>query len=405
MKKLYKQLPSFAPDYSGVLSVFFEMDCLKIIHGQGGCTGNYCYVDELRWGNKRKNVFCSGISETEAILGDDTIIVNKVLQAQKDLECGFIVICNSPIPTILGTDIKAISRLIEKKSSSKVLDFDTHGLKYYDEGQRLAYLKIVDELIDSSSNDSSIEVNLIGATPLDGWDEYIVDDLKKVFMNQGFSKVSCWGMSEDLFDIKLASRSKLNVALSVSALPAVKKLKEEWGIPFIVGFPIGKMALEKYNRQIQNNQESVINEKNSKKRVLIISEQFNGNSIRNCLRDDFGFIDVDVVSFFGMEAEYMEDNDKRIKYEDDLNKLLREREVYDIVIGDGFLKRLCNESSLFIQIAHPAISGHNNTPHITEFSYEPHLAMVCGEYNTPKIINMIGEKGYEFLEKSIEKKI
>ena len=63
MKKLYKKLPSLASDYSGAFSVLFEMNCLKVLHGQGGCTGNYCYADEFRWMDREKNVFHSGMSE------------------------------------------------------------------------------------------------------------------------------------------------------------------------------------------------------------------------------------------------------------------------------------------------------------------------------------------------------
>lgn len=41
--------------------------------GQGGCTGNYCYADEFRWMDKKKNVFHTNISEIEAITGNDSI--------------------------------------------------------------------------------------------------------------------------------------------------------------------------------------------------------------------------------------------------------------------------------------------------------------------------------------------
>ena len=111
MKRLFRYLPALAADYSGAFSVLFEMDCLKVLHGQGGCTGNYCYADEFRWMDKKKNVFHTNMSEIEAVTGNDSIVINKTVQAWKDLGCSFIAVCGSPIPTVLGTDIQAIARI------------------------------------------------------------------------------------------------------------------------------------------------------------------------------------------------------------------------------------------------------------------------------------------------------
>lgn len=405
MKKLYKRLPAPAADYSGVFAVLFEMDCLKVLHGQGGCTGNYCYADELRWIDGRKNVFHSAISEIEAITGNDRIVIGKIVRAQKDLECGFIAICGSPIPTVLGTDLRAVSRLIEKKTLCPVLPFDTHGLGRYDEGQRLAYETLFERFAVSPHGQETPDVpgsgkavgegmktvNVIGATPLDGWSREMADDLTAILMEEGYEKVHIWGMGADVAEIAASGSSALNIAVSVSGISTVRRMQSLYGTDFRTGFPIRP-----------EDGETAGAGGREKKRVCILTEQFTGNAIRKCLRTWFGFVKADVVSLFMMDNEFMEEGDAHVRYEEDLEQLLEEREKYDLVIGDAFLSRFFPKDQCFIAIPYPAVSAHNNTPYITEYSYEPHLAMVCGEYNTPKLVNLAGEKGYLFLKEKIE---
>lgn len=393
MKRLFKRLPALAADYSGAFSVLFEMNCLKILHGQGGCTGNYCYADEFRWMDKKKNVFHSNMSEIEAIVGDDSIVINKTVQAQKDLECGFIAICSSPIPTVLGTDIRAIARIIEKKAGCPVLGLDTHGLGRYDDGQKMAYEALMNRFALQDTNRDVTEggtrkiVNVIGATPLDGWSQEMADDLTSVLINQGYQRIHIWGMGADIQEIAVSRYASFNIAVSVSGLSTVRKLEKEFGTPYETGFVIGPGEEVPEDKTIGRG-----------KRACVLTEQFTGNMIRVCLREQFGVEDVDVVSFFAMDEEYMEAGDAHVHYEEDLEKLIEERMPYDVVIGDAFISRFFQEEQPYIVIPHPAVCAHNNTPYVTEFSYQPYLAMVVGDYNTVPFVNLIGEKGYDFLK-------
>ena len=397
MKKLYKKLPALASDYSGAFSVLFEMNCLKVLHGQGGCTGNYCYADELRWMDRKKNVFHSGMSEIEAITGNDQIVIDKVVQAQKDLECDFVAICGSPIPTVLGTDIRAIARLIQKRTDCPVLAIDTHGLGRYDQGQKMAYEELVKCFARPLGNGDNIvksetRVNVIGATPLDGWTKEMTENLTNKLYKQGYDEVAVWGMGADIQDIARSSTAKLNIAVSVSGLSTVKNLEQEYGTPYRAGYFIG-------------TEERIAEDENigKGKRACVLTEQFTGNAIRACLKEQFGFDSVDIISFFMMEKEFMEPDDAHVQYEDDLESLLKRHPPYDVVIGDAFISRFFAENQPYIVIPHPAVCAHNNAPYITEYSYEPHLAMVVGDYNTPKFVNLVGENGYRFLRDGLKR--
>ena len=352
MKRLFRYLPALAADYSGAFSVLFEMDCLKVLHGQGGCTGNYCYADEFRWMDKKKNVFHTNISEIEAITGNDRIVIDKTVQAWKDLGSSFIAVCGSPIPTVLGTDIQAIARIIEKKTLCPVLGIDTHGLGRYDLGQKMAYEALLNRFVPKEPGKEKMAengqriVNVIGATPLDGWSQEMADDFTEILKKRGYQNVYIWGMGADIPEIAKGREASLNIAVSVSGLSTVRKMKEWFGIPYEIGFPVGTDGNGKKERNWGEG-----------KRACVVMEQFAGNMVRNCLREGFGFGDVNVLSFFTMDPDYMEPGDAHVKYEEDLEQLIAEVPPYDVVIGD---------------------------------------------YNTIPFTNLIGEKGYHFLKSSLK---
>ena len=52
MKNLFKRLPTFSADYSGVCNAIQHMRCLIILHGQGGCIGGVSTCDDFE---KEKN--------------------------------------------------------------------------------------------------------------------------------------------------------------------------------------------------------------------------------------------------------------------------------------------------------------------------------------------------------------
>lgn len=147
MRKLCIKLPPFAPDYSGVCSALYELGGMSVIHDASGCTGNYTGFDEPRWYDNQKLVFCSGLRELDAVLGDDEKLINKVRMAAEDLKPEFITVLGSPVPMIIGSDFTGIAKEIENMTKVPSLGFDTTGLNYYDIGISQAYLELAKRFV------------------------------------------------------------------------------------------------------------------------------------------------------------------------------------------------------------------------------------------------------------------
>ena len=382
MKKLFVKMPAFASDYGGAMAVFFEMNCLKLVHGPGGCCGNFCHCDELRWQEGTKNIYHSGLRDIEAITGDDSIVIDKVKRAFRDIEPRFVVFAGSPITMLIGTDLNAIGKELEESLGCPVIMIHSTGIKRYDEGQSEAYQSLVDTFVTAQDlTEGCPDANLIGATPLDGWEDSIVNSMKTYLGAAGYNKVSVWGMGSDVDEISKASAARKNYALNVSALKAARMLRERYGIPYETGIPIAM------GRQLPEF------DVGGSRRILIIAEQLWANSVRNALREIFSEVKVDVASFFMMENEYMESEDIMLTYESDLEDLIEARAAYDLVIGDAYVLKVLPKEQKCIRVPHPAVSAHNNTPDYTESTYRPYMMTVVGEWNTPQLLDLIDEGG------------
>ena len=121
MKGLRKYLSPFAPDQSGAAAVLCEFHGLIIILDAGGCAGNICGFDEPRWFESRSAIFSAGLRDMDAILGRDDRLVEKIGKACEKLSADFIAVIGTPVPAVIGTDYRALSRMIEKKTGIPAL--------------------------------------------------------------------------------------------------------------------------------------------------------------------------------------------------------------------------------------------------------------------------------------------
>ena len=186
MKGLRKYLSPFAPDQSGAAAVLCEFHGLIIILDAGGCAGNICGFDEPRWFDSRSAIFSAGLRDMDAILGRDDRLVEKIGKACEKLSADFIAVIGTPVPAVIGTDYKALSRMIEKKTGIPALTIDTDGTKLYDIGEK----KTWKELFKKFAVKQEVEpgrVGIIGATG------YAGGELVRILANHKDAKIMWFG--------------------------------------------------------------------------------------------------------------------------------------------------------------------------------------------------------------------
>ena len=166
MAKLSLWLPPFSPDYSGASAVLFDLKTVTAMHDASGCTGNFTGYDEPRWYGSASGIFCSGLRQIDAVLGDDEKLIRKMIRAAEDIKPDLMALVGSPVPMVIGADLEGIAAELEARTQIPCFGFDTTGTAYYDKGAFKAAKALLDRFAE---NEETIpgRINILGALPMD----------------------------------------------------------------------------------------------------------------------------------------------------------------------------------------------------------------------------------------------
>lgn len=291
MKGLRNVLTPFAPDQSGASGVLYSMGALTVIIDAGGCTGNVCGFDEPRWHDTRSAVFSAGLRDMDAILGRDELLASKIKSAAERIDTSFVAVVGTPVPATIGTDYKALKKLIGSRINIPVIAVPTNGMKLYNEGEKEAYKALIDEFAAEDPSDAKEQI-VLGMTPLTYGKDHIdisLDDIRNI---RGAGKL---------------------IAASSSGIDACMYLGRE----FEIVSPV-------YRNNIPEG---------IKGRTLVCHDEVVGKTLR-----DAG-VDCDIATFFKLHDMVKQDGDRKITEEDEFIEMVREG-GYDTVAADICLKEL-----------------------------------------------------------------
>ena len=268
MKQVSVTLSTYTADVSGVCSALYELGGMVVIHDPSGCNSTYNTHDEPRWYDMDSLVFISGLSQMDAIMGNDDKFINDIVRAAKELKPRFIALVRTPIPLMTGTDFEGIARIIEKQTQIPVFYFPTSGMHSYVSGAGMALETVARELVlptnanghfkengieienvsnelsvadtkkqnqqklnqseqkqientESKQSNSKIKINILGATPLDFSVNSTLDSIKE-FLSKHFEIISTFAMGSSIEDIQKAGEADVNLVISSVGFPAAK---------------------------------------------------------------------------------------------------------------------------------------------------------------------------------------
>ena len=246
MKQTATRISTYSADVMGVCSALFELGGMTVMHDASGCNSTYTTHDEPRWYDMDSMVYISGISEMEAIMGDDEKLIGDIADAAAELHPNFIAIAGTPIPTMTGFDFEAVAEVTEQRTGIPCFGFPTTGMDTYIRGASMALAGIAERFADepeikrgTEDDAGPLGVNILGLTPLDfsvnGQDRSIAEWLA----SEGFTVVSKWAMGSSLEELRRAGEADVNLVVSAAGLGAARVLYERFGMPYAVGVPVG----------------------------------------------------------------------------------------------------------------------------------------------------------------------
>jgi nitrogenase molybdenum-iron protein alpha/beta subunit len=97
MRQSYRIIPIYTSDVSGVCSALYELGGMVVMHDPSGCNSTYNTHDEIRWYDQDSLIFISGLTEIDAVMGNDEKFLSDIKEAAREFHPKFIALVSSPI--------------------------------------------------------------------------------------------------------------------------------------------------------------------------------------------------------------------------------------------------------------------------------------------------------------------
>lgn len=365
MRQAYRIIPIYTSDVSGVCSALYELGGMVVIHDPSGCNSTYNTHDEIRWYNQDSLIFISGLTEIDAVMGNDEKFLSDIKEAAGELHPKFIALVSSPIPFMNGTDFPALAKVLETETGIPAFAVPTNGMHDYVYGAGKALEEIARRFVTEQMEDrngSERTVNLLGATPLDFGPISKVEELKKNLEQYGWKTISTWAMGDSLEDLAQAGKAEMNLVISSVGLMAAKMLKEKYGTPYVIGTPYKEYAeriSEALEKRIQipaiedRRRENLQGTGNSEKIITLIGEPVTIGSLAAIIERRYHYKTRILCPLENAEG-LLGEHDLKICGEEEMENALKNAQI---VVADPLYRPICPIECEFYERAHIAFSG------------------------------------------------
>lgn len=365
MRQAYRIIPIYTSDVSGVCSALYELGGMVVIHDPSGCNSTYNTHDEIRWYNQDSLIFISGLTEIDAVMGNDEKFLSDIKEAAGELHPKFIALVSSPIPFMNGTDFPALAKVLETETGIPAFAVPTNGMHDYVYGAGKALEEIARRFVPEQMEDrngSERTVNLLGATPLDFGPISKVEELKKNLEQYEWKVISTWAMEDSLEDLAQAGKAEMNLVISSVGLRAAKMLKEKYGTPYVIGTPYKEYAeriSEALEKRIQipaiedRRRENLQGTGNSEKIITLIGEPVTIGSLAAIIERRHHYKTRILCPLENAEG-LLGEHDLKICGEEEMENALKNAQI---VVADPLYRPICPIECEFYERAHIAFSG------------------------------------------------
>ena len=371
MRQSYRMIPIYTADVSGVCSALYELGGMTVMHDPSGCNSTYNTHDEIRWYDQDSLIFISGLTEIDAIMGNDRKFIDDIEHAARELHPKFIALAGSPIPFMNGTDFPAIARVIETETGIPTFSVPTNGMNDYIYGAGIALEQIARRFVKEPDRQKKDcfpvrSVNLLGVTPLDFGPQENVERLKENLKKYGWNVLSTWAMGDDLETLQKAGKATVSLVVSAVGLLAAEVLRETYKIPYVIGTPNQwlaedisnalETAITRYAAVTQQSDSAAFYLKNRMQQeaeITLIGEPVTMGSLAAGIEKKYGHSARVFCPLKGCET-LLGKKDKAVFGEEAMEEALKDARI---IVADPLYRPVCPKDSIFYELPHVAFSG------------------------------------------------
>ncbi len=356
MKQTSGIISTYSADVFGVCSALFELGGMTVMHDASGCNSTYTTHDEPRWMDMDSMVYISGLSEMEAIMGDDTKLIGDIAETAGELHPRFITVAGSPIPAMTGFDFEACAAMIENETGIPALGISTTGMNSYIHGASAAYLAFCRKFVRRDVEKSDVpSVNILGMTPLDFSVKGEAQAVERFCREAGFAVSANFSMGCTFDELVNAGAAHVNLVVSAAGLESARWMEETFGIPYVIGTPVAGGYTDALSHALHKAAETGISGLCSRYTgeggIVIIGENVRSIALAEAITGSTGQ-PCRVVS--SVSDAVLRDGDVYAPWEDDVIEAMRGAEA---VIADPLFRPVVPAGVKFIPNPHEACSG------------------------------------------------
>lgn len=368
MKQTSRIISTYSADVFGVCSALFELGGMTVMHDASGCNSTYTTHDEPRWYDMDSMVYISGLSEMEAIMGDDEKLIGDIVDAAEDLKPAFVAVAGTPIPTMTGFDFESIAYMIEERTGTPAFGFSTTGMNTYVHGASMAMEAYARRFCDPDvQKTEKPSINILGVTPLDFSVNGTVESVEEFAVKAGYQVISKWAMGSTPEQLAQAGAAHVNLVVSSVGLGVARALQEMFGTPYVVGTPFGGKAAERIagllDAAAATGENQQWKQEADESSIVIVGEGITSLSLAQAIEMETGR-GVKVLCATECEGNLLRDSDLMTPYEEDVEEALASAQI---MIADPLYKPICPKHVRFVALPSEACSGRiyrNSIPNL-----------------------------------------
>lgn len=358
MRQSYRIIPVYTADVSGVCSALYELGGMTVMHDPSGCNSTYNTHDEIRWYDQDSLIYISGLTEMDAIMGNDEKFIHDIEVAASELKPKFIALAGSPIPFMNGTDFPALAQIIEEEMKIPAFSVPTNGMHDYVYGAGIALAEIAERFTDPGSKCTNPRsLNLLGITPLDFGPVSHVQKLKESLERMGWDVISTWAMGDSLDALSRSGEAAVNLVVSSVGIRAAKVLERKFGTPYVIGTPVGEFTKELSEVLEQaadkRNVSYLKNRLSGTPQVTLIGEPVTMGSLAAAIERRTNH-PVQVLCPLEEYEGLLGENDRAVRGEEETEAALKHVEL---IVADPLYRPICPAGCRFFELPHIAFSG------------------------------------------------
>ena len=357
----------------GVCSALFELGGMCVMDDASGCNSTYNTHDEPRWYDTDSLVFITALTESEALMGEDEKTVGDIVSAANELHPRFIALAGTPIPTMCGTDIPALGRVIEKRTGIPSFGLPTDGMHSYLRGCSAAFAALAERIVEDTDIRRENAVNILGLTPLDFSVGGMAESIVKAVGDAGFDVVSSWAMGSSLEDIARSGEAAVNLVVSETGLEAAMILKRRFGAPYVTGAPFGVMLTREIAAALKKGETADPLCPSKDGDIAIVGEYVTSASLAAALRLEAGLTARVICP---LESKLSGRGGERIMEENEVRSAL---EGAKTVICDPLWEPLIPDGARLTALPHEAFSGRIFRSRIPDLTKNEKLSDIISE--------------------------